>query len=262
MKVISMKKTALYIFITLMIISTIAVWRSAKKTIPTNSTDTIIIGTNAEFQPFSFKEEDEIITGFDIDVIEEVFKRLNKKTVIKDIPFDALIPEIQLGNIHVIAGGITPTKKRAEKALFTQPHLMGDSLAIISLKNGHSIQSIHDLVGKTVAVNEGYTADTYMSAQQGINLLRLSSSSVSEGILALQSSRADAFVTALRPMQPYFAMFGKDHFTIVPIEGTEESSAFAVSKHYPELLDLIQVTLDRMQADGTLDALKQKWNLL
>jgi len=63
-------------------------------------------------------------------------------------------------------------------------------------------------------------------------------------------------------MKPYFDKYGTDTFTVTPIPGTEESSAFAVSKYYPELRDYIQVTLDRMQEDGTLNALKTKWNLL
>jgi ABC-type amino acid transport substrate-binding protein len=50
-------------------------------------------------------------------------------------------------------------------------------------------------------------------------------------------------------------------FSISQIPGTEESSVFAISKHYPELRNYIQATLDRMQEDGTLDALKKKWNL-
>ena len=255
-----MKKTSLYFLLALIIISIFAMWRSAKKAPLAPAVETIVVGTNAEFQPFSFKEG-ETITGFDIDVITEVFKRLDKEFIIKDMPFDALIPEIQLGNVQVIAGGITPTKERAKRALFTEPHLTGDSLAIVSLKTGPVINSIHDLIDKNVVVNEGYTADSYMSGQQGINLVRLSSNSVSDGILALQSNRADAFVTALRPMQPYFTSFGKDNFNILPIEGTEESSAFAISKHHPELRDIIQITLDRMQADGTLDELKKKWEL-
>ena len=258
-----MKKTSLYILITLIIISMVAVWRSTKKGGPSPAVDTIIVGTNAEFQPFAFKEGN-TITGFDIDVITEVFKRLDKKFVIKDMPFDALIPEIQLGNIHVIAGGITPTKERAKRALFTEPHITGDSLAIISLKTGPAINSIHDLYDKTIVVNEGYTADTYVSHLEQKNemkILRLSSSSVSDGILALQSDRADAFVTALRPVHPCFDLHGKDKFNIMPIQDTEESSAFAISKHYPDLKDTVQITLDRMQADGTLDALKKKWGL-
>src|SRR5688572_3786907 len=148
-----MKKVSLYILIGLIIITTVAVWRSAKKVSPAPDMDIITIGTNAEFQPFSFKEGD-TITGFDIEVIKEVFNRLDKKIIIKDMPFDALVPELQLGNVHVAAGGITPTQERAKRVDFTQPHISGDSLAIVSLKNGPTINSIHDLKDKKVVVNE------------------------------------------------------------------------------------------------------------
>src|SRR5205085_10630536 len=100
-----MKKTSLFIVITLIAAISAIIWYKAEKPITSSdSIDTIIVGINTEFPPFAFKEGD-TITGFDIDVITEVFKRLNKKTVYKDMPFDALIPEIQLGNIHVIAAG-------------------------------------------------------------------------------------------------------------------------------------------------------------
>jgi len=258
-----MKKIFVYSVITLIIITSIIIWYRAEKVITRTtspSLDTIIVGTNAEFQPFSFKDED-AITGFDIDVITEALKRLGKEIIFKDMPFDALIPEIQLGNIHIIAAGITPTKERAQRALFTNPHLTGDPLGIISVKTNNPITTIENLIGKTVVVNEGYTADTYISKQPGISVIRLSSPAVSDGMLALNSSRADAYVTALNPMKPYFDKYGIENFVVTPIVGTEEGSAFAVSKYYPELRDTIQITLDRMQEDGTLAALKTKWNL-
>ena len=256
-----MKKISLYIIIALILGASAAVWYRAEKTIiTTTALDTIVVGTNAEFQPFSFKEGD-TITGFDIDVITHVLKRLNKKMILKDMPFDALVPEIQLGNIHIIAAGITPTQERAQRALFTQPHLTGNPLVIISLKD-KALTSVEDLTGKTVVVNEGYVADSYMSDQPAVTLLRLSSAAVSDGMLALESGRADAFVTAIHPMKPYFNKYDSNSFSVTPIPATEESSAFAISKHYPELRHYIQVTLDRMEEDGTLNTLKTQWGLL
>ena len=117
------------------------------------------------------------------------------------------------------------------------------------------------LVGKTVVVNEGYVADSYISEHPAIHLIRLSSAAVSDGMLALESGRADAFVTALHPMKPYFAKYDMNNFLVTPIPDTEESSAFAISKHYPELRDYIQNKLDQMQSDGTLDTLKRNWDL-
>ena len=79
---IAMKKISLYIVLSLIVATTIAVWYSAQKVTPGKSFDTIIVGTNTECPPFSFKENDTIV-GFDIDVITEVVKRLNKKIVVK-----------------------------------------------------------------------------------------------------------------------------------------------------------------------------------
>jgi ABC-type amino acid transport substrate-binding protein len=269
-----MKKTSLYIIIALILGTSAILWYKAeKKIITATPLNTIIVGTNSEFQPFSFKEDDAIV-GFDIDVITEVLKRLNKNIVFKDMPFDALLPEIQLGNIHIIAAGITPTPERAQRTLFTRPHLAaGNPLVIVSLLRhpstssgrtdvGQALTTLDDLTGKTVVVNEGYVADSYMSEQPGVHLIRLSSAAVSDGMLALESGRADAVVAALHTIQPYFAKHDQSKFTITPIPGTEESSAFAISKHYPELRDYIQITLDRMQEDGTLNSLKRKWNLV
>jgi len=262
MKALLMKKTSLSVTLTLIAVVSALIWYKAQQapTPTTANTNTVIVGTNSEFPPFSFKEGDAFV-GFDIDVIQEVLKRLNKEIILKDMPFDALIPEIQIGNIHVIAGGITPTEERAQRAFFTYPHLIGDPLVIISLKDGNNITTIADLAGKKVAVNEGYTADSFMSEQPGIELLRLSSALVSDGMLALQSGRADAFVAASYSMKPYFEKYNINDFNVTPIPNTEESSAFAISKHYPDLRRDIQVILNEMEQDGTLGSIKAKWNL-
>ena len=239
----------------------VSVWYIRRKAYaPKPKTNVIIVGTNAEFQPLTFKKNGAIV-GFDIDIIREVSKRLDKVIQIKDMPFDALIPEIQLGNVHVIAAGMTPTEERAKRVLFTKPHFGGNPLVIITLANKQKIKGVDDLVGKNIVVNEGYTSDMYMSGIAGINLIRLSSAMISDGLLALQSSRAFAFVTARTPIMPYFEQYGTAEFDMVPIEGTEEKYALAISKHYPTLHKQIQQALDAMESDGTLDTIKEKWNL-
>ena len=262
MKASIMKKASLYILILLIGAVTAAVWYRVEKVTTTPPMDTIIIGTNTEFPPFSFKSDNGDIVGFDIDIIQEVFKRIDKETIIKDMPFDALIPEIQIGNIHVIAAGMSPTDERAQRTLFTKPHLTGNPLLIISPKEKEPLTTVADLAGKTVVVNEGYVADSFMSEQPAVTLVRLSSALVSDGILALQSGRADAFVAASFSMKPYFEKHDKNAFYITPIPSTEEASAIAISKHYPDLFYLIQSTIDMMIADGTIEAFKKKWNLV
>ncbi len=132
---------------------------------------------------------------------------------------------------------------------------------IITLKDKSALTTLDELNGKTVAVNEGYLSDSFMSEQPGVELLRLSSALVSDGMLALQSGRADAFVAAIYSMKPYFEKYDVSNFNVTPIPATEETSAFAISKHYPDLRYSIQNALDDMATDGTLDVIKTKWNL-
>lgn len=218
--------------------------------------DFLLVGTNAEFAPFTFVDNGTIV-GFDIDIANEVAQRLNKKLALKDMPFETLLPELQLGKIHMIAAGMTPTQERAEKVLFTQPYLEGDFLVVVTLRK-NQIKDLEELNGKSVAVNDGYTADFYMSARQGPELIRLPSPA--EALLALRNENVYAYVSAYTPIK---SMLAKNEFEVelFPIQGTQESTALAISKEYSDLLPLIDQALDDMKNDGTINKLKAKWGL-
>ncbi len=218
----------------------------------------LIVGTESNFPPFSFKENDELV-GFDIDIIKEVAKRLGRQIEFKDMSFEALIPQAQLGNIPVIAAGMTPTKEREKMVSFTEPYIKGDPLFIVTLA-GKSVHNFDELKqGKKVVVNQGYTADFYMSSIEGPELIRLETPA--EAFLALQQGRADAFVTARNTLTPFFKKHDPKDYELKLLPETDESTALIVSKEYPELLAEIQAILNRMIQDGTMAALKQKWEI-
>jgi len=174
------------------------------------------------------------------------------------MPFEALLPELQLGKVHMIAAGMTPTPERAEKILFSTTYLDGDQLVVVNLKRSAPINSLDDLVGKRVVVNDGYTADFYMSAQEGPDLIRLPTPA--EAILALRNGNAYAFVTAYTPIKSLVEK-NSTEFSIWPIEGTKESTAFGISKEYADLVSAIDQALDEIKADGTFAKLKERWGV-
>jgi arginine/lysine/histidine transporter system substrate-binding protein len=227
---------------------------STSATIP----DTLIVGTSADFKPFSFKENNTIV-GFDIDIAREIAQRLGKNIIFKDMPFELLIPQLQLGTIQCVAAGMTPTPERAQRVLFSQPYLTGDKLIVISRATTPAITSLKDLDHKTVIVNQGYTADRYMSKIPGIELIRLPT--VSDALLALQSDRAYAFVTSANSVKPFFEQYGKDQFHIFTIEDAQETTALAISPLYPALAKKIDEIITTIKHDGTIDKLKEKWHL-
>lgn len=221
------------------------------------STDVIVVGTNAEYPPFTFIKND-IIVGFDIDLIFEVGKRLGKKIEFRDMPFDVLIPEIQRGSIHLIAAGMTPTPEREKEVLFTQCYFTGDPLVIVSKAHKH-ISTVEQLNDKDVIVNDGYTADLYMSKIEGLRLKRLPTPAAA--FLALESDRADAYVAARSTVAQFFKNGDERKFITTPINGTEEQYSFAVSPKATKLLPLINKIIDDIKNDGTLKSLKDKWGI-
>lgn len=216
----------------------------------------LMVGTSADYKPFSFKENDEIV-GFDIDVVKEVAHRLNKTIQFQDMPFEMLVPQIQLGRIHLIAAGMTVTPARAERVIFTEPYLTGDPLVIITLKDRPL--TYEELDGKNVIVNQGYTADFYLSKNSHINLIKLPS--VADALMSLNAKRADAFVTASNTIKPFLDQYGHDNFNVAFVPETDENSALAISKEYPELAEQVKTVIRDMLADGTIDALKEKWHV-
>lgn len=222
------------------------------------NSNVLLVGTSDDYPPFTFNKDGTIV-GFDIDLIHDIGHRMAQKVVIKNMSFDLLLLELQRGSIEVIAAGLTPTVERAEKVFFAEPHLQGDPLLVITLKGQAPLVSLPEMEGLTVGVNEGYTADFYLSKTQTITLTRLEN--VAQAMLALKQKRIDAFVTAANAIEPFFELYGKDDYVITTLPGVTESYALAISKKYPELLQRINATLTEMKEDGTIADFKHKWGI-
>lgn len=218
----------------------------------------LIVGTAAEFPPFEFIKNDEVV-GFDIDLVHAIAERLEKKVILKDMPFTTLIPQIQYGSLHMIAAGLTPTAERAREMLFTRPYLETDPLVVVTLAKNPKISSLDDLKGKSVIVNEGFSAERFMSNLEGIDLKRLPT--VADAFLSLQSGRADAFVVAANSIKPFFKQYPQADFSLFTIPNTNEKTALAISKKYPELLEKIDKILDELHREGFIEQLKKKWDI-
>jgi ABC-type amino acid transport substrate-binding protein len=216
------------------------------------------VGTSADYPPFSFIDNGQPI-GFDIDLVQEIGKRLHYTVEITDMPFKTLLPAVQLGTIDIIAAGLSDTPERAKQVSFLPPHLTGGVLVILT--KGHVItQGVANLDGKDVIVNDGFTAAQYMQAFPAVNLQYLKSTV--DAIAALSANRAFAFVTSKNALNDFF----KHHpmaadFHVFPIKGTGEEASLAISKHNAKLFEEAKKALLEMKQDGTVEQLKQKWGV-
>jgi polar amino acid transport system substrate-binding protein len=223
--------------------------------------NTLRVGTSADFPPFaSLDTQSGSIVGFDIDIITEVAHRLHKKIVIQDMPFNSLLFDLFAGQIDVVAAGMSPTAQRAKKVLFSDTYTKADPFVIITKKE-QPVTSMNDLKNKTLVVNTGYTADIFLSQNYpDISLIKLKSPS--DAFLALQSGSVFGYATAQSTLKTFITEKNKDKYTIFAIPGGQDVYAFALHKKNQELLTAINQALTSMHADGTIEKLMKKWELV
>src|SRR5713101_8407937 len=110
------------------------------------------------FAPHAFPSLSGGYEGFNIDLANEIAKRLKRKIIIDAAQFSGLIPAMQAGTYDFLIAPTTVTKERAENMLFTEGYLNTDFQFLIK-KGSPKIAKLEDLKGKTVSVNKGSLYD-------------------------------------------------------------------------------------------------------
>jgi ABC-type amino acid transport substrate-binding protein len=221
--------------------------------------ETLVVGISPDYPPYAQIDlETGMIVGLEVDVIREVARRLHKKLHIKDMPFNSLIIELLSGQIDIIAAGLCPSEERKKTILFSHTYIDSDNNVVISKKSNPEITKIEDLFDKHVAVNIGYTADTFLSKYPEIALVRLKTPA--DGFMGLQSDSVDAFVIAQSTYNKFLEGHQDHHnYQIFELPGSSDACALAYTKNNTQLQTEIDPVLDAMTKDGTMLAIQKKW---
>ena len=251
------KKTFIFIVISLCGLS---FFSFLNKPIKQNSNN-FVVGTSADYPPYAFIDtKTNKLVGFDIDIAQEIGNRLEKKTIIKDMPFTSLIFDLFSGQIDVVAAGISPNDRRSHKVLFSKSYLSNDPIVLVTKKETAPIKKIADVYGKPVAVNTGYTSDLFLSQIPEMNLVKLRSPA--EAFMALQTSSVYAFATAQSSLTMFMSEKNKNNVQIFIIPKTAEEYALAFSKKNRSLQQSANKAIAAMEQDGTLKKIKEKWKVI
>lgn len=136
-----------------------------------------------------------------------------------------------------------------------------DSAASASTQD---IQSLDDLAGKTVGVQLGTTGDLLMSEEVGEGDDKLGLAGVeqynkgADAVQALLTNKIDA-VCIDDQVAKKFVEANPDKLTTLDTAFAEESYAIAVSKDNPDLTEALNGAIAELTADGTLDAILDKY---
>lgn len=213
----------------------------------------LYVGTNAEYPPFEYMENDKI-SGLDADIIAEVTKRMGVEYKWSNMSFDGLIPALQTNKLDLVIAGMSITPQRAKAVNFSVPYLSSE-VAFIGSKN-NPINSIDELEGKTFGAELGTTKEA--SAKKIKNSKVIPFNGNTPALVALKAGKIDVMVVD-KSVGDNYVSHNKDLMLIGTLAG--EPKAIAVNKKYPELLEKVNTALSEMLKDGTISNLRKKYGV-
>ncbi len=215
----------------------------------------LVMATNAFFPPYEYYDGDTIV-GIDAEIAGEVASRLNLELEIQDVEFDSIIAGVQSGKYDIGCAGMTVTEDRLLSVNFTTPYATGIQSIIVA--EGSEISDIDTLIDGdyVIGVQQGTTGDIYMTDEVGDDRIDRYNKGA-DAILALQNGNIDAVVIDNQPAQAFVA--ANDGLVILDTPYAVEDYAMAVSKDNEALLSEINRVLAEMEADGTIDAIIEKY---
>lgn len=225
-----------------------------------NDDTTLIVGFDAEFPPYGYKDEDGSYVGFDLDLAQEVCNRNGWTFKAQPIDWDAKDSELNSGTIDCIWNGFT-INGREDQYTWSEPYI--DNKQVVVVKSDSGIDSLADLQDKQVETQKDSSA---LSALEGDNktladtftdLVQIAD--YNTAFNDLKSGACDAIAMDIGVAQYQVGKHDEGAFKILdePISSEQYGVGFKLGND--ELKDKVQATLDEMQEDGTIAEIAEKY---
>lgn len=209
-------------------------------------------------QPSSLKN-DKNVSGFDVDLFNEIARIQNIKFVYKIDTFNNLLNRLESGDLDVVISGVTITRERESKFLFTTPYLSIPMALCIRKENEDKYGSVEKIDGHVVCTKSNNTGTDFATEHLKYSTIKQYSSYVEALELVDFGLCAGTFTDAI-VAQAYVDYAEDLNIKIIPLNNyVAQSIGIAVNKNRPTLLKKIQIGLDRVKNTGKIKELSLKY---
>ena len=230
-----------------------------------NSDKQFIVGFDAEYPPYGYKDDNGEYVGFDLDLAQEVCARNGWELVKQPIDWDSKDMELNSGSIDCIWNGFTMTG-REDDYTWSKPYV--DNSIVVVVKEGSGIEKKEDLAGKVVAVQADSSGVAALTDEEdNAENLKLAASfsdlqqvaDYNTAFMNLEAGAVDAIVVDIGVAD--YQLESRTGFAMLDDKIRTEQYAVGFKLGNEELRDQVQSTLDEMVKDGTFDDIAKKWDL-
>lgn len=216
----------------------------------------LTVGANIGNVPWEFEDGDGKVVGFEIDLVNEVAKRLGKSVEFVNTPFNGLFPAVQSGRINMAVSSITITEKRLQSVSFAQPYYDSDQSLTVTAASG--ITGLKDMGGKVVGVDTGSTGDMWAEANKETHKLGeiRRFEGLSPAMLDLVAGRVDGYISDI-PALLYYVK-DKPELKVVERIPTGEKYSIMFNKGDP-LAKQVNDVITTLKGEGFIAKLHETW---
>lgn len=208
----------------------------------------LVMVTESGFAPYEYRSGEDII-GVDVDIASEIAKELGKELVIKDVDFGSIINELNSGKADFAAAGMSIDEERKKSVDFSIEYATSEQVIVVR-KGYDKIKNKDDLEGKTISVQLGTVADTYLTDNfKNVKLFR------QKKFLAaaedVKANKADCIVMDKLPALELVK--SNEELEVLSVPLFTDKYAIAVKKGNTELLNKINSVLERLMKEGKIE---------
>ncbi|RFA36008.1 amino acid ABC transporter substrate-binding protein [Virgibacillus dokdonensis] len=223
----------------------------------------LVVGTSGTLIAASYydgeEESEDQLTGYDVEVMREVAKRLEVDISFEIMGIDSMLPAIKSGRIDVAANDIEATDKRKESFNFSEPYKYSYSTMVVRKEDNSGIESLEDLKGK-IAGGGATTIYSQIAEHFGAKVKTYGNAPNEAYLRDVHNGRSDVIVNDY-----YLSKFGVAGFPEFDIHlhpdlkfhPTEQ--AVVIAKDADKFTEKINDALAAMREDGTLSELAKKF---
>lgn len=226
---------------------------------------TLNIATSADYPPYESVDKSGTFTGFDMDLISEVAKRIGVTPKIQDMGFDSLIASVQQKKVDVVIAAMQATAARAEQVDFSAIYHMPKDAFLVSGKSNLTFNAPTDAAGKNIGVQTGTVQEKWVMD----NLVKpgLTKDSqvfryerVDDAARDLVAARIDTLMILGDAAQDLVTKQGLK-IALLTDKTISAGQAIALPKGETALKAAIDAAIASMQQDGTIKKLQDKYNI-
>ena len=218
---------------------------------------TIIVGLEGDWAPWSYVDENDELTGYDVEVAKAIADKLGVEIQIVPGEWDGLFAGMDAGRYDMVVNGVEVTEERADKYDFSTPYAYIRTALIVKGDND-SIKTFEDLKGKKTANS---IASTYMNLAESYGATCYGVSTLDETLTMVLQGRVDATLNAIVSFTDYMAQHPDSNLKVVAT--TEGASNVAIPMRKGDetasLREAVNKAIDELREDGTLSELSTRF---